>query len=297
MHKIEFPSTGKVIEFPSEINEMSSDQYTQFSGLVYQFTNQQISFAELKIKLTYVLLNMDRKVDVSKESEKVDRVSENVLMISHLMEGFFKTESKDGKQFKTIILNSIQNHIPEVGKKKDLFIGPKAALTDCTFAQYIQALNAFHDFAKTNDQHYLDMLFAILYKPKGSVYDTKQIDELSSNSLQFDIGIKYGVYLFFAACQDWIVNNKDLQIGGGNSVDLTVLFKPNENTEPGDQKGIGMLSALYSLAESGVFGDMEKAGKQNLYDALVYMVQKHNEVEKMKRDAKNNRAKGVPRRN
>ncbi|WP_109852817.1 hypothetical protein [Aquimarina sp. AU58] len=294
MHKIEIPHKNKSIEFPESISEMNTNQYILFSDLAFKFATQQISYGEFKVQLTYILLNLERKVDMTEASEKTDRVAENVYRISELMESFFRTEIKDKKKYKIIKLDDVVNHIPFFSISGTKYYGPKDALTSCSFGQYIQALNALHDFYNTKEEHHLNTLVDTLYRPIGDEFSNESIDDRPEVHVNTAIGVKYGVYLFFAACQEWIVTNKELSIGGGNTVDLTVLFKSNKPKDPLAPKGIGMLSALYTIAESGVFGTMDKTADQNLYDVLVYMVQKHNEVEKMKRDAKRKKSTKVP---
>ncbi|WP_378186892.1 hypothetical protein ACE939_00905 [Aquimarina sp. W85] len=292
MHKIEIPSKNTVIEFPEEISEMTVEQYIAFCSLILQFTNKEISYGELRVQLTYVLLNLIRKVDVSKQNEQADAVSENVYRISQLMDCFFDTNEKDGKAFKTVKLDNIDNKIPSIEIQKHMYTGPADALTDLKFGQYIQALNAYIDYAKTKDEYYLNHLVATLYTAKDEALDNNSKDRKAALFSLVSLAQRYGVYLFFQGCQEWIATNRALDIGGGHTVDLSVLFIPSKNSES-DGKSIGMLSAMYTLAESGVFGDMEKVANQNLYDALVYMVQKHNEVLKLKKNAKNTRSKGV----
>ncbi|WP_074406626.1 hypothetical protein [Aquimarina megaterium] len=293
MHKIEIPHENNSIEFPESISEMNTDQYIMFSDLAFKFTTQQISYGEFKVQLTYILLNLERKVDMAIESEKTNRVAENVYRVSELMESFFRTESKGDKKFKIIKLEDIINHIPFFTISGTKYYGPKDALTSCSFGQYIQASNALHDFYNTKEEYHLNILVDTLYRPKGEEFNNESVDDRPDVHVNTSIGVKYGVYLFFAACQEWIVTNKKLSIGGGNAVDLTVLFKSNKPKDPLAPKGIGMLSALYAIAESGVFGAMDKTADQNLYDVLVYMVEKHNEVEKIKRDAKRKKSTNV----
>ncbi len=293
MHTIEIPQKNKTITFPQEIAEMNKAQYIAFSELAYQFTNQFISFGEFKVRLTYKLVNLKRKVDMNRSTDQTEKIANNIYCIAQLMESFFETKTEKGKKYKIIKLDHIGNLIPYVTVRGKKWYGPKDALLDCTFGQYIQATHALCDYNKTKDENQLNLLVAILYKPKKEKYDPNTIEERAAECATIPIGERYGIQLFFAACQEWIVTNKELSIGGGNSVDLTVLFKSGTDKEASPTNGIGMLSALYSLAETTVFGDIEKTSTQHIYDVLIYMVQKHTEAVKLKKDATHRRPKNL----
>ena len=118
------------------------------------------------------------------------------------------------------------------------------------------------------------------------------VDQRLDAVAQIDVAVKYGVCLFFQACQQWIATNNALDIGGGHLVDLTVLFKKSESNTSG-VPGIGLKSTLYDLAETQVFGDLNQTAAHNLFEILVFLVTKHHEAEKLKRDAKSKRTAGI----
>ncbi|WP_416440492.1 hypothetical protein ACH3O9_11380 [Leeuwenhoekiella sp. A16] len=286
MHSIEIPYNKIKLDFPGNIAECTTSEYIDFARLNYDYSLGEINFQELKVQLLYKLLNLKRKADMSKKSNAV--VAENIFRIGELLNSFYKTTRQDGKTFKEVDLSCITNKIRFFNHGDELVYGPTAALANTVFAQYLAANDSFHDYTATRQEEYLDLLVAQLYWPKGKKYDPEAIESRAELMSNVDTGIKYGTYLFYAACQKWMATQNALPIGGGKTVDLTVLFsqKTGETTAT---PGIGMLGTLYDLAETGVFGDIHATGKQNTYDILVYLVNKHHEAEKLKRDAKNKR--------
>ena len=185
--------------------------------------------------------------------------------------------------------------ITSISIKGKMFYGPASALTNTTYGEYIQALTAFNDFSKTGEIHFLDTLIATLYRPKqwfhsmrkyfgGYTADPRRkfnpnlTQHYTKQVSKFGIDVKYAVYLFFASCQHFIATNDSLDIGGGNTIDLTQLFnqQPNENAT---SKGLGVLGTLYTLAETRVFGNVKETAEQNTYDVFAFLV---NQAEKIK---------------
>ena len=283
MHSITGVNNDLKLSLPERIAELSPAQYIAFAELNFLYAVGQISFRQMKVELLYKLLNMDRKADVSKEKNEL--VIENVQRMAQLLDSFYTSEVQNGASVQVIDLSYVENPLSEIKMQGIMLHGPKVALTSCTFGQYMAANDTFNDFHASKDLELLDLLAAQLYWPKGQKYNGELVENRLKAFKTVDIGIKYGIFLFFAACQQFIANQNALPIGGGNYVDLTVLFK---KTEDGNGKpSIGMLGSLYSLAETGVFGDIKATSDQNLYDILIYLVDKHHEVEKLKRDAKN----------
>jgi len=286
MHKLEIIQKGLSVTFPECIAECTQEQYLMFAGLNLSFLNHEISFKELKVQLLYKLLDLKRSVDLSKNSEAAAKVAENVFRMSELLESFFEVKLTNGKKSRAVRLDYIDNHIPSILLPSGIWYGPKAALSNISFGQYLAANDAFHDFYTYKEVQFLDLLVTHLYVPEGQEYNPKTIDARLKEVASLDIAVKYGVCLFFQACQHWIANQNALDIGGGHTVDLMVLFKKTVS-DTTQNTGIGLKSTLYDLAETQVFGDLNETAAHNLFEILVFLVIKHQEAEKLKRNAKN----------
>lgn len=281
--------------YPSEIAEMNPQQFEAFAGLVFKYQAQQISYLDFSIKLTYELLGMERSIDVNKHPDS-DTIAENINLISKLNEDFFTTKNEKGKFFKVIKTDFVKNLIPKIKVGKKWYYGPSEALTNTEFGEYVTALNAYVDFSNTGEEADLDTLVGALYRPKrkkGKIYnlrdqridfDKNAVPYYSKKVTKIPFSQKYAIYLFFSACQQFIVTSNELELSGGVIVDLSILFKPNNSKGP---KGIGMAGVVYSLAESAVFGDAEKTAKQNTYDVLLRMVQTYLQAKNLKKNATN----------
>ena len=286
MHKLEIPQADINLEYPSSIDELSRPQYLLFSTLNYQFAKGIISFDDLKTKLVYGLLPLSRKRKLDNTLATESHLH-NVSLIADTFESFYDTKTVEGAKQKSVILDCLQDKIGQLKINGSNFNGPGDALTKINFGQYIGALNAFHDYSATQEESFLDQMLSYLYIEEGLDYDPKQIELNAKRFSKLDISHKYGLYLFFAASNKFIVTNKRLEIPGGNHIDISVLFKPSQGSSSGSQ--LGMLGALYKIAETGVFGDIDNTAQKGLYDVLVYMAQRHHDALKIEADAKKRR--------
>lgn len=281
MHKIEFNNISK--EFPESISEMSSDQYQYFCYLEILRQTGKIKMSRLEVLFIYYVLDMERV-------SSAPQVIENINKLRDLVRPYFSSQSKKGTSQKIVELDFVENPLPEIIIAKKKYSGPKTALQDCQYAQiFVYAHNEYLDFSKASEEAHLDRLLAILYHPPGEKFDPELIETRSVLFSGLKVEIKFGVYLFFASCLKFMATCKELSIGGGVTVDLSELFKPDPAQVK--MKGIGAIGVIYSIAESRVFGDAEKTGKQGVYDILIRLIQLDQQAKKIKEDAKRNRAK------
>lgn len=293
MHKIQI---GNEIfkEYPAAIDEMNPEQFTAFASLVFMYQAQQISFSEFSVKLTYELLGIKRRIDIN-EHPDADIIAENINKITKLNDAFFQDKVVSNKSVKVLRLDFVKNLSPKIKRLNQWYYGPGDALTNTEFGEYVSALNAYLDFSRNGKEEDLDWMVASLYRPecksrkKQHLEDTRvpfdkhKVQYLALQLKLIPLAEKYAIYLWFSACQKFIVTNKELELSGDITVDLSVLFKQESTGE----KGIGMAGVIYSLAETNVFGDVEKTAKQNMYDVFLRMLQTYLQAKKMQRDAKN----------
>lgn len=294
MHNIQ---VGNILElqYPESISEMTIDQYLDFTKLVYKFKEQSMSYTDFSIELVYKLLGLKRTIDIEKHKD-ADKVIENIDKISELNESFFNTKNEDGKVYKSLKHDFVNNLVPKIKVGRKFYYGPSDALINTEFGEYVTALNAYVDYSKSGDVNDLNILVGTLYRPKKRwnsrkyildsriPFDKEMVPYYAKKLQNVSFEYKYAIYLFFSACQNFIVTAKHLPISGGVNVDLSILFKSDKGS---GGKGIGMAGVIYTLAESNVFGDAEKTAKQNTYDVLLRMVQTYLQAKKMKENVKN----------
>lgn len=286
MHKIEFGNITR--EFPENISEMTAPQYRYFAYLEMLRQSGKITMERLEVLFIYFVLNMVRTTDGEKAIE-------NITLLRQLVKPYFVEQRYKGKVAQVVDLNFLNNPLPVIqcGRKK--LYGPADALQDCSYEEvFIHGQNALIEFSNTRESSALDNLVAALYRPKKRSlpwekkkrprFDPETMEDVLPLVQQLRPEIKFGVYLFFASCQKFITTADALDIGGGTTVNVAQLFKPDPSQKSG--AGIGSVGIIYSLAESGVFGDAKETARQGVYDVLIRMVQLHEQAKEMKRHAK-----------
>ena len=302
MHTIEIPN-NTTIKFPEHLGEYNHAQYKNFCELLVHHNAGVISYHKFRIQLVYKLMDMQhskRKLT----PEELETRNENIYRLSLLIDGLFTEKTTEGKLHKILNLSFVDNKCPKFTHKDIVYYGPDDALLNISFDEFLAAISSYNSFNKTQDINDLNQLVAALYRPEKPETDYNLLTNYDGDIRQefyqtnvsqrakelatLDPGTKLGIKLFFEACINYITSATDINVQG-NSIDLTVLFKGKSSQE----KSIGMLNVLFSLAETNVFGDKEKTGKERYWTILLKLYQNHLDAESQKKqieDAKRNQS-------
>lgn len=299
MHNIEIEGTKLLLQFPEDGTEFNRAQFLSLSRLMMLFNTKHISFDQFKVKLTYDFLNLKRSADISKEENQP--IIENVAAIGRLAEPYFYEKKEEGKIIKVLNMVFYNQLLPTIKASGTVFHGPSSALFNTVYGEYSQALTAFLDYSKTGEESHLNTLIATLYRPKKWFYTLRRYfpgftedkrraynpnltQHYAKKLKHLAPEVKHAIYLFFASCQHFIATSDALDIGGGNTIDISILFKKEIGTTT--TKGLGIVGTLYSIAETKVFGDVEKVAKQGTYDVFAYLVDQHQKMKEQEKKLK-----------
>lgn len=295
MHTIDIPDRKEVYTMAEQMHELNERQYITLcyvlNGIESGNISQEraalmltLSFASIRFSLRYWLMSKKAK----------ELVHANLMQISKLTESVF--ERRTTANGETMLVPSIaftDNKIKRFGRLS----GPDDALTNCSFFEYKQAFGAWLQYQETQDVAHLDEMIAILYRPRVSFAwikmrmknfggDSREKFTVKSNPLRLQARVKrvqkwpahvkYGIWLWFTACMDFLRVGKP--VIDGQEIDLSILYKGDD----GNSAGIGLTGVLYSLAETGVFGDIEETGNANLYDVLARLYQVKLQTDNLK---------------
>lgn len=295
MNTIEIPAINYTKQLPASWDELTHEQYLFIVDLYLKLKNREITIPQFKkgalckfLQISfagYSRLKEDVQIEIA---SKIDQLSE----LFH----FFFVEEADNITFN---YDFTQNLIPKVkcGWFTRLY-GPDQALTNITFAEYIDAHSFYKQYAETANEDYLNMLVAVLYRKKqpflsvkrnlftfnGQIrvkYNQNRLDYYVKHVKKLPFVVKYAVFLWFNGCENHL-RHGDISING-YSINLSLLYKQSQTaeTESHQTADIGIISLLYTVAESGVFGNIEKTAQTNLYDIFVYLYKKVIEQRKL----------------
>ena len=304
MHKIEIPQRRLVREFPSEIAEMDTGQFTYFIALVLKYIGGEIAIEQFKILLITKLLNIRMNFSYTIMAlEDRELAHGEIFRISELCDSFFEHIERDGKLIKTFKLSFTKNFIPVVCGK---YWGPQDALQDITFCEYRMAHSYFAAYLESKSENDLNHLIAVLYRPAKRLLWLKKLlpsfdgqkrvpFTSTSNPLFLDarvkeiaklpIAIRYGIFLFFSGSEEFLA--KGTVNVDGKAVDLSIIYEKSGD-DNSDSPDIGLIGVLYSLAETKVFGSIAETDGQNLYDIMIRLYQVVKQSKAMEAKYKSN---------
>jgi len=302
MHTVDFGGKQSV-KFASCIEEMSQAEFEYFIKLLLQQQSGSISIDDFRRLLTIKLLNIRKTVAYYKMSRELQQIiHDHIRMITDTLDSFYEYEELDGKLIHSLQLNWIVQKLPKIGN----LYGPADALTNCTFFEYKEAFAQYLLYTKYRDNDHMNRLIAILYRPRPMAYRLRNLigsnqvpdrEPFTSNTSDQKLynrmiivrrwpdHIKTAILLWFGNCVEYLRTGKP--VVDGTEIDFSILY-PKSNDENTGPSGIGLTGIAYSLAESGVFGDVNKTANQNLYDILIRLYQLQLEYNAMKAKSKQN---------
>ena len=261
MNTIEIAETKKRYYVPESLAECDGRQYAEICLLLYKLDTGVLDYPTFRIHGIYALLNM--KAQQNKDAEAQEQKAANIYQLSKLLDGFF--EDYEGRQ----ILRQYycNNHIPQMEYLGKKYKGPADYFKDVAFGQYVDALNFFQEYNDTKKKEFLYLLMATFYTKKRK---QAQVQKVADTFKKLHFGKVYGFYLFFASFQKYLVSSKIFYMG--KELDLSILFDGASNSEPDSGlPGLGLKSTMYSLAESGVFGNLKQVRKENFWEVILRM--------------------------
>jgi hypothetical protein len=290
MHAIEFQS-GQVAYIPENLSECDATQYIEFCNLLFLSHTGQIHHTQLLTDAVYKLMNVkvakkntNQKDDFETESTKLS----NIILLQELIEStFFETiTTEDGSTQQKIIQGYINNPVLSFRPTWRTYYGPSDGFMNVKCGEYTDACRVFSEFNSTGDIDLLYDLVAILYRPKKQFfgiikrlnsYDgdcriayNSNTTEARKKQLKYaPMGFIYGVYLYFASFQIFV--SGAAVPWGDKTLDLSILFSSTGSEVTIDAADIGLDSVLFTMAESGAFGDLNKVQQTPLWTMLIKM--------------------------
>jgi hypothetical protein len=292
MHSLEIPGHKILKYYPSCPEELNEKQLESFIRNYTSFLNNEITGEQFRIRLAWDLLDLKKTVRYHKmvamkktlqQQAVIDQIHSNIYKISESLNSFFEDDVIDEKPVKVLRYNCIKQLLPKIAK----YYGPTDCMQDSSFWEYKEAHTAFVQYTKSQDEKDLFRLAAILYRPRKSFfsirkilpfYDGRQRRALKpgSNPVAIEKRAKkmakapawkiFYVYLFFSSVENYLLTGRP--VIDGKQINLSVLYEGTDNGE-----NIGLTGILYSLAETNVFGDIDKTADAGLFDVIARLYQ------------------------
>lgn len=303
MQTIFIPSTNETFLLPENIYEFTGDQWPILVKLYLLLDTKAITYDEFKNGLITQLLGIKKTYAYEKLTPDLAKlkIHENMSSIEDMIDTLFEVVDDTGKETRHISILSSKQYYPfiKVGRKK--LYGPGDAMNDATWYEYRTACYLYEQFLNSKEEKDLNMLFAFLYRPgkwpyfirkRQKSYNGIRRSEITSttnpvylenraklvSNLPFEL--RYSAIIYIAGTLDYLRNGEP-EING-RPLKLEKLYDDDKVND----ESIGLTGLLYTMAETGIFGDINQVDAQNLYMILARMYQVVLYVEEQKRENK-----------
>lgn len=224
---------------------------------------QEVNLRDVKRAwCAYVLKNRGEKIN----SKSVDDM--------HLVDSLADTLSwmwNIDEENRTIELtyNTTVNLLPVFGK----FVGPLSHGGDLSFGEFRHATTLMNQYNQTHDLNLLRALAGTLYRPRKKgrrePFDMNNTSKYIQRMHIMPEYVLYGVYAWFAYFCQYLISEPF--IIEGKQLSFAPVFK-GEKKEGGPAQDIGMNSILFSVAESGIFGNVDNTDNTSLMRVMMKLL-------------------------
>jgi len=299
MNILELAEKNVLVNVPSDLDEMTPQQYRYVMQQVVFLNAGRIDEDAFRLRVFYKLANIQRDwrtILWERFSSKtaVEEKNANAYILSKIYTGFlFKPSEKNEKQLE-INYDSVVNYLP-VLKAGASYHGPADLLQDLTFGEFSAAIEYMNQYFLDKEIATLNMMIACLYRPAGGNPDNNggrirepfnkyRIIALAKPLNKIQPWQRTAILLWFTWCikclqvEDLIIN--------GRKINLSPLFpgagkKEKTGNKPGS--GLGWTSVLFNLSKENVFGDIEKVERTDFFDVLLFMYDNHLQNQRNKK--------------
>ena len=159
----------------------------------------------------------------------------------------------------------------------DKYHGPADKLSDISIDEFSFAFSCYTQFHKTNEEHYLDKLAAVLYRPYNPHYEktgdkkvpfnNKLVDKYEVVFSRLPDGYKNAIYLFFKGCLDFIakkfpeVFNSENKGKSGGSFNKTIIAMSGDKFGSYDQTKVQNLYIVLETLQDLIIQNQKDTAK------------------------------------
>lgn len=271
------------IIIPNCWDEVTSDEWTRLLVLFDAMVHiDMFTFEDLRRKMAeYMLTQRGLGVNIFMRDDRY------YLLVDEIAEGLDWMIARNDEGKVLIKLDTTRQLLPYVGN----LIGPKSHAEDLTFGEFHAAIAAVNRYNESQDDNDLMALAAILYRRerwdyKRAPFHAEDMGSLMEQATEIPWYLRFGIYVWFSYLCYYI------RTGYFNIKGSTVCFAPlfrqaEENDErPEEVDELGLNGILLSVAQSGVFGDVEKVNQTPVLEVFMKLLSDYREAERIKRLSK-----------
>lgn len=300
MHTIEIPDANKIIELPECWEECTPDQVRDITAQAFQVIYGSMPLEDFTRRVFCMLTGLKSSVRYELK-HRLGLTSKSDEMLCILADQLCKwpfrllTDADGNKSFQ-FQYDTTTNFFKEIKAGSTTLYGPDDLLEDITFSEFQWANNHSQEYYNENKNQEgmpiipgigshealesIDYFVACLYRPgsngKRAAFNPDTVFETVELLKKVPYITKFCILLWYSYCVH-VIQTTPLTIQG-TEIDFSILFPaPTKAQKDGLEtvkQGLGWRGALYDLAESGVFGDIERTERTLFFTVLVYMYKK-----------------------
>lgn len=284
----------KNIEFPDCWEELQPSEWLHLlESRELLMTKPGISLLDVKREWCAFVLKTRGLIPSSNKTEFYLLVDELAQTLDWMWQTVEDTRD-DGTTVMDVALTyeSTVNLLPEWGGLR----GPVSHGADLTFGEFRHAVEAMNRYDGSHAPADLQALCGILYRRPGKQpwlgrepFDGKKIAYYMEQVSAMPSAVRWGVYAWFSYFCQYLISGPFL-IGG-----LEVCFAPvfarskrGTDAQPVDAQSLGMNSILFSVAESGVFGNAKETDRTPLLSVMMKLLDDKQRADELTRHLKHN---------
>ena len=285
MKSIKTSMKKKEIEFPDCWEEVLPAEWLYLLRLRKKLEEQKgVSLADVKREwCRFVLAN--RGIRAASKNEYYVLIYNLAMTL-----GWMWRESEDGLIVE-LTFDSTKNLMPAWKNLR----GPLSHGSDLTFGEFRQATMMMNAYNETKEPLMLQMLCGILYRKPGKKvgktdFDGRYREEFNQARINLyaervrtmPTQMQWGIYAWFATFCEYLMTGTF--ITEGSQVSFAQVFGRGEAGDDGPkEESLGMNSVLFSVAEAGVFGNVEQTDGTLLLRVMMKLLDDKLRVDAMTR--------------
>jgi hypothetical protein len=308
MNTIDIPERDIHVEFPSNWDELTNDEFAFVIQTWIKLMDGLINVDEFNLIILYNLLGIKRSPFQDWKDKRLSRQQledkfANIWQLTETLHWLIRLEETESGPVGMLNWSGIENRIPTIETEWATLEGPSDCFLNITFAEYRAAWKHFEAYTRSQKHTDIDHLVAILYRPERGNYKELQHQpdfdgqtrepfnpHITSHYAELIVNIpfwqKYIVYVWFGNC-DRFIKEEELELDG-KPFTFAPLFKKqrtddSDEVEILDENDLGLTGLLYLMAESKLFGSIvetDKTGYIDILTALLYWKQQTDRIKK-----------------
>lgn len=260
MHTFYNIKTNKETTIPSDIYELTPDQYLEYLKLVHAAETENIPVKQLRMGIFRIICPIDFGFKYARMSKAhKEELWIRLYQLSEKMDSFFDIEESEDKLIYKAHLKCGSNLLPEWNGLK----GPDDMLNNITWGDFVTCMNllsAYKEALESNNSLESDSILTdFFYRLYKSDSGTQKKEVPAYVKLH---AVSYFSYIFE------LISSVPISIHG-NEIDFRILFSGQGSTAKDNNMGWNGL--VFSVAESGVFGKTEDVNKESFWQVMLYL--------------------------